>query len=121
MKTLILTTTVALFAATGLQAQDRGNHDNKHRGDRLTHLAERLDLTESQAEEVAAIFEDSRAQHKEVQASVKDEHCAIRENTIAELSEVLDEEQMAELESLREKRGGRRFNHGMPRFANCEI
>ena len=55
-----------------------------------------------------------------MQDGVKGEHCAIRENTVFALSEVLSEEQMEELETIQSQRGNRSRGFGMSRFANCE-
>ena len=127
MKVVALTASLVLLSVTSLHAQDGdgkqrgGNHGFRHGGDPLTHLTEQLNLDDQQADEVAAIFEESRALHREIQASVQSEHCAVRENTIQELASVLNEEQMAELESLQSQRRNRGSILGMPRFANCEI
>ena len=128
MKTIAITAAVILLSATTLHAQtdtgdDRGGrHAGKHRGDPLTHLTEKLNLSDDQVVEVAVIFEESRAQHHAVQENVREEHCAIREITFNELATVLSDEQLVQFEDLHNQRkyqGGRQ--HGMPKFADCEI
>lgn len=122
----ILITTLIMFSIASVQAQsepgdERGRkHGGKHRGDPITHMTEKLGLSDEQALEVATIFEESRAQHKAIQDSVRDEHCAVHEETMLELSTVLSEDQMAEFDALQSKRKNSGRQHGMPRFANCD-
>jgi hypothetical protein len=125
MKKVLLTTLIALSVGSVYAQPDadgvRGErHGLKHRGDPVAHLTEKLNLSEDQAAQVSAILEESRAMHKEIQGTVQEEHCAVRENTLSELAAVLDDEQLAHFEDMQSRRAMRGRHHGMPRFANCE-
>ena len=126
MKKTLLTALIALSLGSAQAQTDAGNergkkHGMHHRGDRIAHLTEKLDLTDEQAAEVTAIIEESKALHMEIQASVQDEHCAVRENTLSDLAAVLNDEQLAQFEEMKDKRMNRGLRGGMHRFANCEI
>ena len=125
MKKVLLTTLIALSVGSAYAQIDDGDergskHGMKHRGDPVAHLTEKLNLTEDQAAEITAIFEESRAMHKEIQGTVQEDHCAVRDNTRSELAAVLTDEQLAEFETMQSKRAMRGRHLGMPRFANCE-
>lgn len=127
MKTIVMTTLAVLLTATSVYAQPDGGmerggkHGGKHRGDPVAHLTEKLNLSDEQVTEVQAIFEESRAQHMAIQSSVRDEHCAVREQTHAQLKAVLTEEQMTQFDAMEGKRMGRGRQHGMPKFADCDL
>lgn len=126
MKRAIMTLAIIMMAATSLQAMagddnTRKGKGDKYRGDPIARLTDALELSDEQAVDVATILEDSRAQHRAIQESVEDEHCAVRENTYNELASILTEEQMARFEQMESKRKSHGRRQGMPRFANCEI
>ena len=126
MKKIAMTVAVMVLSVSSLQAQDTsgkergGKHGKHHRGDPIVHLTKKLNLSADQATEVEAILEASRARHRAIQESVKDEHCAVRDTMLNELAVVLDDEQMAEFEGMHKQGKVSGRQHGMPRFAKCD-
>lgn len=70
----------------------------------LARLAERLDLTEEQQEQVKQILEERFAERNAMRAAHREEMKALRYETDEELAEILTAEQREELNKLRQER-----------------
>lgn len=92
---------------------------DRHFERRFTRMSERLELDETQGQQVRGILTHARNQRRAiVEASRLDETdprealSALREQTQAQLSSVLSDEQMATLSEMREHHRGRRGHRG---------
>ena len=108
-----------VFAAGTASAQRQGQSGSGPQGqaDPNMRLVEELALDESQAAEIQAIFEASRAMHDEERAICYDNNESIRDETHAAVMSILTAEQQVrfeELNALRDERwaGGDRQNNG---------
>lgn len=111
MRTPILTLALTL-TALGAWAAPAAAQGPGHRAPdpeaRLERLQERLDLTDAQAEQVAAIFADATEQRQAIwseaaerREATRERMEAVHESTRGRLSEVLSEEQMETLDRMR--------------------
>ena len=103
---------IALAAVPALaQAQEEGQRDHaegaRHRHDpeqRLQHLQETLNLTETQVTQVRAIFAEQSEKRRALKESEDHEGLrALHEETHDRLASVLDEAQRAKLEDLKQR------------------
>lgn len=125
----------ALLAAPMSLMQSAHAQDGNRLGERLERMAEELNLSDAQRSDIAAIFQDSRAQMQSVltaeqQSTLENsEHRgrrafreldlsedqrtelrSIREASQEQVSNVLTAEQREQLEAIREQRHGQRRN-----------
>ena len=77
-------------------------------GNRLDHMAERLNLTAEQKTKVQEIFSDTREQLRAVRQETEPRMAEIRRQADGRLQTVLTPEQWQQFQKLREERGGRR-------------
>lgn len=77
----------------------RARHrDRSRRGDRLAHALARLDLSEEQEEAIRSLMAERRVERMHDRESFRDQ-----------LASILTEDQLAQLEAMREQRRGRRM------------
>jgi Spy/CpxP family protein refolding chaperone len=96
MKTLLTALLITLFSFSALA----GSHNDNHGDRRMEKMISKLDLTETQSEQVKSILESKKAEREAIHEQMK----ALREKTNQELSQVLTGEQMDKLASFQEKR-----------------
>jgi Spy/CpxP family protein refolding chaperone len=94
-KTIIALALAAIIPTAVLAATDGGA--GYHRGPNVERLAERLDLSAEQQEQVRALFEAHKAERQ-----------AMREKMRASMAEVLTPDQQAKMETMREMRRAKR-------------
>ena len=102
---------IALAAATPAVAQEHGmrGHDPEKR---IEKVREALDLTAEQVVQVRAIFAEQAEERRALRESDDREGLrALHEETHARLAAVLDDEQRAKLEELREEHEQHRGKH----------
>ena len=123
MNRLLLTTFLLSMIVGIAQAQPRGQGPkgagwkDGPRGNPAARMIEQLGLSEEQATQVEAIFEDARAMHQSQREESDESFCAIRAATHARVMEVLNEDQQALLEEHKSNRdergaGNMRGEHG---------
>lgn len=117
MRTGILSLVIAGFvtAWAAPAAGQEGEHQEGHHGHagqnpaaHLEHLKETLGLTDAQAVQVEAIVSDAMERHEAIfegghDDAAREQMRALHEETLARLSEVLNEEQRAKLEEMHRK------------------
>jgi len=103
------TTTTADSSRQDAQAEPTAPH--RHYGDRMKKLSQELNLTPDQQAKIKPIFRQLRAQAKTVHQDTtltpdqkKAKMKELRENTIAQMNEILTPEQQAQWKQLREQR-----------------
>ena len=116
----ILVGAIALAATPAIaqdQAQDqKQSHERRHAEGarherdpekRIAHLREALDLTDAQVAEVREILAEQAEKRRDLKESEdRDGLRALHQETHDRLVSVLDEQQRAKLETLREEHGG---------------
>ena len=96
--------------------QMREEHAEERLSRRVERMTERLSLTDQQARQVRQIFERAHHQREAIRESERPEEQKrasmrqLRERTQAAIARVLTEEQQAQLDEMRERRGER--GHG---------
>jgi periplasmic protein CpxP/Spy len=80
---------------------EQGERGWRH-GPKIEQLTQELNLTEEQKTQLEAIFKEQRAKHK-----------ALREEGRARMNEVLNDEQMAKMKEIRQRRH-ERWKQGKP-------
>ncbi len=120
---LAITLAVALFGASQLQAQpDQARNQGPPDAEtRVAHLTRALDLSDEQSAELLEVFqavdEEREALRQQARLQMKPQICELQLATEAEISRILDEEQMARLEDIKagqkpaRARGGQRGMH----------
>lgn len=102
---------IALAVAAPAVAQEHGmrGHDPEKR---IEKVREALDLTDEQVVQVRAIFAEQGEKMRELkQSEDREGFRALHEETHARLAAVLDDEQRAKLEALREEHEQHRRKH----------
>ncbi|MCQ8103628.1 hypothetical protein NP590_05895 [Methylomonas sp. SURF-2] len=92
-KILIIALALALPLTVGAFP---GGHDGDfkgHKGDRIEHLAQKLDLSAEQKQQLQQVFEEQHAKRE-----------ALRQETDQRLQTVLTPEQMAKFEDMKKER-----------------
>ncbi|MCB9600054.1 MAG: hypothetical protein H6722_21270 [Sandaracinus sp.] len=81
---------------------------------RLERMTERLSLRPNQVTQIRRILEQTRARHEALGRGPehREEHRALREQTKTQIDAVLDAEQRAQADQMRERREGRHGRHG---------
>ncbi len=119
---LTITLMVTPFAASQLQAgPDRGRHHGRPDAEmRVAHMSSALGLSDEQSAQLLELFqavdEERRALHEQAFQQVKPQICELQLATRAEINEILNEEQLAQLEEMkasRESDNDRRSSRGM--------
>lgn len=107
MKKLVIALALGLFSLPILAQQGprkgAGDHNPEQRAEMMIQkMAEELDLTDDQIEQLKPILEEFHKERAEAQKADKERHDAFREK----LAKVLNEEQMKKLdEKMKERRG----------------
>lgn len=122
-KLLFVFPAITLLAASHLQAQpDQAFHHGPPDAEmRVAHLTRALDLSNEQSVELLEVFqavdEERQALRRQVLLQIKPQLCELQLATEAEISRILDEDQLAELEDIKARhentRGGRRRTHDL--------
>ena len=105
---LLLATTLALavFSVSQLQAgSDRGrNHGPPDAEMRVARMSRVLDLSDEQSARLLELFqavdEERQALHEQAMLQLKPQICEIQASTRAGVSEILDEEQLAQMDEM---------------------
>jgi len=95
---------LALVSVSG-HAQERNGPGPRH--DPVARMTEELQLSKTQATQLADIMNDARAQHETLQTTGRAEHCAIRAKTQSQIADILTDEQYTRFEELRTERQAR--------------
>ena len=106
--TLLLTITLALalFPLSQLQAgSDRGrNHGPPDAEMRVARMSRFLELSDEQSARLLELFqavdEERQALHEQAMLQLKPQICEIQASTRAGVSEILDEEQLAQMDEM---------------------
>jgi len=115
MRTLgLLTIPAALLLGTSLAIAGSGDKHREHHGGgpekHFERLAEELDLTAEQSEQLKAVMEaaaeEREALREKFAAQIKPELCSLHLATVEQVREILSPEQAAELEERMERWGG---------------
>jgi hypothetical protein len=116
---------VALLPVTYLQAQpDQTRHHGPPGAEtRVAHLTRALDLSDEQSARLLEVFqavdEERQALRQQAMLQMKPQICELQLATKAEISQILDDEQMAKLEDIKavkkpgRERDGRRGFHDL--------
>jgi len=98
---------VALLPVTYLQAQpDQTRHHGPPGAEtRVAHLTRALDLSDEQSARLLEVFqavdEERQALRQQAMLQMKPQICELQLATKAEISQILDDEQMAKLEDIK--------------------
>lgn len=96
-------------------SQLRRERQEAHLERRLGHMTERLSLRPDQVQQIRRIFQQAQQQHQALGRGPepREAHRALRERTMAEVDAVLDAQQRAQAQQMRERRGhhGRGMRH----------
>lgn len=100
----IIVAVTTMGAASMTMAKEGKSHS---RGISVEKLTEKLTLTTEQQAQVAAIIEE----HKAEKAALREERKAQRDAFKTSISELLTEEQLAEFESMKKGKKGKKGHH----------
>ena len=118
MKKLIIGVLVSSFALSTLTFAEGPGFGPRHHGNpekQLARLSEKLNLDEAQQEQVNVILQNKHTERKALiekykpqREAFKQEMNVIRDNTHAQLAEILTPEQLEQFNEMREKRKNRK-------------
>jgi Spy/CpxP family protein refolding chaperone len=99
-RTLLTAAALSLALATGAWANPAEHGGDRHER-HMDRMAERLDLDDSQRARVEALMEQHHARTAEARAQIKRSHEQMR----TEMRAILNEDQIAKMEKMHEKKG----------------
>lgn len=112
-KTLLIAFVLLLTSGMAIAQQNggpdgsqgrKGSMGNNHRGNPVDRMTEHLGLDETQAAEIALIFEETQLLREEERENCRAASEALRENTHVQIMEVLSAEQQALFEAQLQQR-----------------
>lgn len=100
--------TVTILVISALLSAPAFAHKSGTPGERMMHhMTKSLDLTDTQQEQVKAIFESKKPEMEALHEQMK----ALRESTNTEIKAILNDEQKAKFEEQLERREEKRQKH----------
>ena len=113
-KTLIALALAALIPVAAYAAMD--GHGSREPGKRLERMAEVLNLDDAQKARMKALFEENKAERE-----------ALREQMRTQMSEILNDDQRAKMDEMREQhaehrktKGERHYKQGRHHKKDCD-